>query len=380
MNETILPTGCYDILPPYARLGGQLDYQLLAHFESYGYQQVSPPLLEYTESLLAGRGTILSPQVIRVMDPHAQKVMGLRADTTLQIARIATSRLADAARPLRLCYSGPILRMKGSATTEKRQMQQTGIELIGADHVEADAEVILVALRALQSLGIGHITLDLNLPTLIGAILAESSLDNDELELVFEALARKDSTRLAQFSEPACDLLGELMLIDGDMHSVFEKLEGIDLPDISAPQIARLKELVEILQQQKGDNVTLILDVTERGGMDYYSGTSFSFFATEHNAELGRGGRYVIDRADSRESAIGSTFYSDSLHRLMPDSSSPPRVYVVDGLAEKYIQNLHNEGCITVLALPNDGDGDVRNIARKLGCDHVYQSGELKKL
>ena len=79
---------------------------MLNHFESYGYEQVGPPLFEYTESLLAGRGAVLSPQVIRVMEPDTQKVMGLRADMTLQIGRIASTRMKDAPRPLRLCYSG----------------------------------------------------------------------------------------------------------------------------------------------------------------------------------------------------------------------------------------------------------------------------------
>lgn len=380
MNQTLLPAGCYDVLPPYARLESQLDYQLLSHFEAYGYAQVSPPILEYAESLLAGRGAVLSPQVIRMMDPKSQKVMGLRADITLQIGRIATSRMTDTPRPLRLCYSGPVLRLVADATNPKRQMQQTGIELVGEDSAAADAEVILVALRALQAAGMGHITLDVNLPILIGAILAESSLDNEELSEVFEALAHKDSTKLKEFDEPACELLCELMLAGGDSEQAFKKLEASKLPESIEPELARLKELVSMLDAQKGSNVTLTLDVTERSGLDYYSGVSFAFFATEQGVELGRGGRYVIDRGSARESAIGCSLYSHKLNRLTPEAATPARVYIAAGIEDKDIEKLQDQGYVTILALSPSDAGDIRSIARSQACDYIYQDGELREL
>src|SRR5690606_36147989 len=126
----------------------ELSSALLSVFESFGYEQVSPPLLEYSDNLLTGRGAELSPQIFRVMDPGVHKVMGVRADITLQIARIAMSRLATAPRPLRLSYNGLILRMQGEQLKGDRQLRQAGIELIGASSPEADAEVILVAATA----------------------------------------------------------------------------------------------------------------------------------------------------------------------------------------------------------------------------------------
>src|SRR5262245_18668843 len=144
MPKPLLPIGCYDLLPPYARQESELSAALLSTFESFGYEQVAPPLLEYSDSLLAGRGAALSAQVFRVMDPGAHKVMGIRPDITMQIARIASGLLATAPRPLRLCYNGLILRMQGDQFKGDRQLRQAGIELIGAASPEADAEVILV--------------------------------------------------------------------------------------------------------------------------------------------------------------------------------------------------------------------------------------------
>ena len=175
MTKTLLPTGCYDLLPPQARQESELSSALLTVFESFGYEQVSPPLLEYSDSLLAGRGAILSPHIFRVMDANMHKVMGIRPDITLQVARIAASRLAHAPRPLRLCYNGLILRMLDEQLKNERQLRQAGIELIGAASPEADAEVIVVAAEALKKTGITKLSIDLNLPGIVGSLLASEN-------------------------------------------------------------------------------------------------------------------------------------------------------------------------------------------------------------
>jgi ATP phosphoribosyltransferase regulatory subunit len=380
MNRTLLPAGCYDVLPPRARLETDLSYQLLAQFEAHGYQQVSPPMLEYTDSLLAGRGSALSSQIIRVMDPHTQKVMGFRADMTLQIARIATTRMSDRPRPLRLCYAGPILRMQADSMHAERQMRQAGIELIGEANAKADAEVIYVAMKALEHTGVRALTIDLNLPAMIGGVLAESSLDSYEIAAVFEALAHKDSARLKQFREPACDLLCELMAVSGDAKTALEKLAKLSLPEMVKPYVNELTEVVRLLTPHLGDSVHLTVDVTERGGFDYYTGVSFAFFASLEGKELGRGGRYSIDAGGGKsEAAIGCTFYTDSLRNLLPQPSAREKVYVVGGLASKDLDKLHAEGYVTLLAL-NDADGEASARAKTLGCTYIYQQEKLTKL
>ena len=102
-------------------------------FAAHGYQRVKPPLLEFEDSLLAGSGAAVAEQTFRLMDPDSQRMMGLRADTTPQVARIATTRLADAPRPLRLSYAGQCLRVRGTQLAPDRQIAQAGIELIGHD-------------------------------------------------------------------------------------------------------------------------------------------------------------------------------------------------------------------------------------------------------
>ncbi|MBX9634247.1 MAG: ATP phosphoribosyltransferase regulatory subunit, partial [Magnetospirillum sp.] len=132
-NRALLPAGLRDILPLDAEHEAGVVGRLMAHFAAQGYERVKPPLIEFEETLLAGAGAATASQCFRVMDPLSQKMMGVRADLTPQVARIAVTRLAGAARPLRLSYAGQVLRVKGSQLRPERQFGQAGIELIGND-------------------------------------------------------------------------------------------------------------------------------------------------------------------------------------------------------------------------------------------------------
>ncbi|MDE2328199.1 MAG: ATP phosphoribosyltransferase regulatory subunit, partial [Rhodospirillales bacterium] len=160
-HPALLPAGFTDLLPPDAEAEARLTETLTASFGAHGYQRVKPPLVEFETTLLAGSGAAVAEQTFRLMDPESQRMMGVRADTTPQIARIATTRLAAAARPLRLAYAGQCLLVRGSQLAPERQVAQAGIELIGPDVPEADAEIIVTAAAALAATGIGEVSVDL---------------------------------------------------------------------------------------------------------------------------------------------------------------------------------------------------------------------------
>ena len=163
----LLPEGLHDDLPPGAGHEAETIERLVRHFAGYGYERVKPPLVEFEDSLLSGPGAGLARHMFRLMDPISQRMMGLRPDITPQVARIATTRLAGRARPLRLCYSGQVLRVRGSQLRPERQFAQAGAELIGAGSTEADAEVVLLAAEALAAVGVAGLTVDLTVPALV---------------------------------------------------------------------------------------------------------------------------------------------------------------------------------------------------------------------
>lgn len=380
MSRTLLPPGCYDLLPPHARHESELSHALLSVFESYGYEQVSPPLLEYSENLLAGRGLALSPQTFRIMDPAANKVMGLRPDITLQIARIASNRLTHAPRPLRLCYNGLILRMKGEQFKDDRQLRQAGIELIGAATPEADAEVIIVAASALQKAGIARLSIDLNLPGIVGSLLAAEKLDNDQLTTLFEAVAHKDVSAIRTLSFGYRDTLIELLQSAGPADSALAAIGRLDLPESARKQHRDLQEVVSILRRCGQGEWALTIDATESRGLSYHSGISFSIFIPGAACEVGRGGRYLIDgkKPGHDSEATGFTLYVETLRSLLHEPERGRRIFIADGITSGNAKALQADGFVTIHALAEYGHGEEE--ARRQECSHIYLNGQVKAL
>src|ERR1700761_1641427 len=166
----LLPAGLHDLLPPDAEREAALVEHAMAVFRAHGYERVKPPLVEFEESLLSGVGKGWSLETFRLLDPESQRMMGVRADMTLQVARLAASRLLKAPRPLRLSYSGEVLRVGGEQLSPERQFRQIGCELIGSLEPAADAEIILLAADALKRMGVRGLSIDLNLPTILPTI------------------------------------------------------------------------------------------------------------------------------------------------------------------------------------------------------------------
>ncbi len=310
--HSLLPSGCYDIVPPTAGAEATLVAALTGAFAQFGYLLVAPALLEYTDTLLAGRGAELSPQVLRVMDPETNRVMGLRADMTLQVSRLVRTRLRDTKRPLRLAYAGSVLRLKGHALEGRRQLHQVGLERVGAG-AQADTEVIYVALHALQKAGITGITLDLHLPPLLSGLLEGERAD------ALDAVAEKDSARVLRMGLKHGPLLAALMKATGPAETLLPHIRTLALPAHLATMLAPLERVVAMLAPLV-PGVEITLDLTERRGFDYYTGLSFSFFARESAQEIGRGGCYAIDE----ETAVGCSFFAERLATLLPPPVATP--------------------------------------------------------
>jgi len=123
-HRGLLPAGLADLLPPDAAREARAVDVAIERFAAFGYERVKPPLVEFEESLLGGPGAALSPQTFRLMDPVSQRMMGVRPDMTVQVARIAVTRLKHEPRPLRLSYGGNVIRVRGSALKPERQFAQ----------------------------------------------------------------------------------------------------------------------------------------------------------------------------------------------------------------------------------------------------------------
>jgi ATP phosphoribosyltransferase regulatory subunit len=373
-GKGLLPPGMNDILPPEAGFETATVNRLLGVFHAHGYAQVKPPLVEFEASLLAGAGTAMTQQTFRLMDPVSHAMLGLRADMTLQVARIATTRLAHEARPLRLCYAGQVLQVSGSQMRPERQVGQAGIELIGTESARADVEVIALAHEALSTLGIEGLSVDLNVPTLVPAICAALNLDEGETARVRVALDSKDAGAIAALGNGASNLLTGLLKAAGPAEAALAALAALELPAAAAAACASLKEIVTLLAERV-PGIRLTVDPVENRGFEYHTGIAFVLFALGARGELGRGGRYLAGGAgvpNGAEPATGFTLFMDTVISALSAAQMPERVFVPlgDGAA---VAQLQADGWITVAGL--DAAADPVAEAQRLGCTHVYKNG-----
>src|SRR5881394_2112930 len=160
MSAWVLPDHIADVLPSEARHIEELRRELLDTARGYGYELVMPPLLEHLESLLTGTGEALDLQTFKLVDQLSGRMMGLRADTTPQVARI-DAHLLNRIGVARLCYCGPVLHALPSGLHSTREPMRFGAEIYGHSGLEADLEVLDLALDCLRTAGLGKLTLDL---------------------------------------------------------------------------------------------------------------------------------------------------------------------------------------------------------------------------
>ncbi|MBC8241105.1 MAG: ATP phosphoribosyltransferase regulatory subunit [Alphaproteobacteria bacterium] len=373
-EQALLPEGLHDDLPPFAGHESRSIERLVAQFEAHGYERVKPPLIEFEASLLAGPGAGIARHMFRLMDPISQRMMGLRADMTTQVARIAASRLKDAPRPLRLCYAGQVLRVRGSQLRPERQFAQAGVELIGADGVAGDAELVLLAAEALQALGVQGLSVDLTVPSLVPLLTQALGLGGAEAEAARQALDARDGAAIETLAPPIRKQLADLMRAAGPAASALERLAGLDLPAPARALCDHLAALVQWLDQANG-GLTLTIDPGESRGFEYQTGVSFSLFAQGVRGELGRGGRYPLA---SGETAIGFTLYLDSLMRAVPEPAAPDRLYLPFGTRGERARQLRAEGWCTLQGL--DAGADPEEEARRLACNHILRGDQAKAL
>ena len=373
-NPALLPAGLRDLLPPDAETEASAVEALMDIFTGFGYQRVKPPLLEFEDSLLAGSGSAVAEQTFRLMDPDSQRMMGLRADTTPQVARIATTRLAGAPRPLRLSYAGQCLRVRGNQLAPDRQVAQAGIELIGHDSPEADAETIVVAAEALAAVGLTRVSFDLTLPMLVPSLLDDAGLAGADRVHLSRALDRKDAAAVARHGGALAPVLTELLLAAGPADRALTALAAASLPNTAGALAHRVAETVAAIRARAPD-LRLTVDPVEFRGFRYETGVSVTVYAPGRHEELGRGGRYICGDA---EPATGLTLYPDAILRVAPPRQPRHRVFIPFNADPAAAARLRAEGYATVAALAPMQDDTTE--ASRLGCSHILRSDRAEAL
>jgi len=287
-----LPDQIADVLPSEARHIEELRRLFLDTASSYGYELVMPPLLEHLESLLTGTGEALDLQTFKLVDQLSGRTLGLRADTTPQVARI-DAHLLNRSGVARLCYCGPVLHTRAERPHATREPLQFGAEIYGHAGLEADLEAQQLALQGLRAAGVSELAVDMADVRIVSSLLAGATITGATLALIHAALAAKDASELDSLtaslkggiSSTARQGLKALLQLYGDDQVLLEA-EKVLPP---APGLREALQNLKWLAAHAGA-VKVSFDLADLRGYAYYSGTRFAIYG--HGAELARGGRY----------------------------------------------------------------------------------------
>ena len=372
INKSLLPSGLRDQLPPHAAHEASIVERLINTCELSGYERVKPPLIEYEDTLFSGPGEAMVHSTFRLMDPVSRRMLGLRSDLTTQVARIASSRLGHTHHPLRLCYTGEVLRVMPDDLNPERELVQVGAELIGEDNALADIEVIYLAYDALSNVGAQSITIDITTPALILKLLEEIGLATEIGPKLRSALDKKDSSAIQEFAGANANLFTGLIEAAGSWDSSVKKLKALPLPKSINPILDRLEAVAAFIAEED-DNLQVTIDPVESRGFEYYSGLGFSFFSQGVRGELGRGGRYILNDGKSTGSC-GFTLYMETVLRALPEPISRNRLLVPHSINRDVLRSLRKDGWITVSLL--EQVDSLEKEAKRLNCSHIFSNNK----
>lgn len=309
-----LPDGVDELLPQQASAAEIMRRAALDLFASWGYAQIEPPLIEFTDSLLIGMGDDIALQSFRLTDQVSGRPMAVRADISAQAARIDAHSM-QAKDVNRLCYAGAVLHARPSPLAASRCPIMVGTELFGEPSVDGDIEVaslMLDSLRAVESalndqscssrqlqrltIDLGHVAIYRALTTRITQ--CNPNCSDDSLQQLFDAVQRKSAPDLQQLLPQIVDdqalatIIAQLPSLCGDV-SLLDRAREILLPlgEGVSSALDQLQLIAEVIAQRFPD-VAIYLDLGELRGYGYHSGVVFAAYAEGFGEALANGGRY----------------------------------------------------------------------------------------
>ena len=312
MKSQLLPEGFRDGLPDLAELEYEISSIFLDLMYLNGFMLVKPPLVEFENSLFFLKKDNENINSFRIMDPLTQKIMGIRSDITMQIARISSGSLSQIPRPLRLCYTGEVLKVKNNSVNLSRQFTQIGAEIIGVEKNYCLDELINLIKEVLEKINIQKFIFNFYMPDLIKIISKNYNLNSINHEKLVNCYRNKNISDLKNISEDLFEVSQLLLGLVGKVDKNTEKKIKSNLPkNIKNEILCFFKHIKKI----KGDfsDYEIIIDPLEIDETDYHTGFCFKVYS-ENSKELFSGGGYKVDGQD----CVG---FSGFLENFIFDSS-----------------------------------------------------------
>ncbi|HVA36628.1 MAG TPA: ATP phosphoribosyltransferase regulatory subunit [Candidatus Dormibacteraeota bacterium] len=379
-----LPAGTRDWLPGEFAAKRSLEAALRGVFVRFGYQEAATPGFERVDVIEAGLGKALAEESFRFSDRRGTN-LALRPEMTTPIARLVSTRLRGAPMPLRLCYVAPVYRYEEPQEGRMREFTQAGVELIGNASVEADVEIMLSALEALDAAGLPDARIDVNHVAIVEAVLREVGLSPDEEHQVKGLLGRRNLVALRAFCArhggPKVQVLPELALLRGGVEVLDRLLRHVPHPRVDGG-IARLRAILSRAESlSMGHRISI--DFALLRDFEYYTGLVFEAYVPELGFSLLGGGRYdgLLGNFGFPAPAVG---WTSGVERLLialerrgglPAAAAAPAEYLVAAGDDRLARSLREHGARVARSLDGADEGELLAQAQAHGIPCVVAGG-----
>tara|TARA_B100000686_G_scaffold281400_1_gene303097 strand:+ start:1307 stop:2437 length:1131 start_codon:yes stop_codon:yes gene_type:complete len=375
VKSQLLPEGFRDSLPDLAKEEFKVNSMFLELMNKNGYSLVRPPLLEFENSLFFLTKDTENLDSFRVLDPLSQKMMGIRSDITLQIARICCGSLSKNPRPLKLCYSGEILKVKNNSLNMSRQSIQIGSEIIGIEENSCENQVINLIIDILQKLKIKKFIINFTMPTLIESISKDFNLNKKDYEFVKEKFRNKNISGLDIISKKLEKVSSVLLSSIGNLSENISIIKKFKFPIHTQREIGSFIRIVNSVKKEFS-NLKILIDPLEIDESNYHSGMAFKVYS-ENLKELFSGGNYKI----FNENCIGFSGFVENLvkeTKIIPDSEK--KIFVSINLSNDLKKNLIKKGFIVIQAIKNHSEKKMMREAKLQKCEYLFVNNKILKM
>ena len=350
----LLPDGVEEILPAEAYKLESLRRHLLDLYESWGYQLVITPLIEYLDSLLVGSSTDLDLHTFKITDQLSGRMMGIRADITPQAARIDAHCL-NREGPVRLCYADNVLHTRPRGIMTSRVPIRIGAELYGYSGVECDIELVSIMHETLRAAEINDVHIVLGHVGIFRTLLLEANLDEGTERSLFEAVQRKEYDRINEVLNSSVidkelrQMLEQLTRLSGD-ETILEAAKQV-FAAAPVTVTAELDELVAIAEgiKKRLPEAAMFFDLCELRGYEYHTGIVFAAYTPNYGRAVAKGGRYdhigeVFGRARPASgfdsdlkvlAKLSNKIFKRRAAIVVPNNNDPDLLILVDTLREQ---------------------------------------------
>jgi ATP phosphoribosyltransferase regulatory subunit len=322
-----VPPGVQCFVGEEARRRRRIEERVVQVFEGWDYEEIIPPLYDYADVF---GGAALEARTYSFVGRDGS-LLALRPDFTSLVAKIAAGRLAVRPAPIRLYYSGEVLRYEPPKAGRQSELFQMGLEHLGGDRAAADVEVLAIAAECLDGLGVRDWVLALGHVGVFNALVSGCRLDTPRLDALRERVEAKDAAGarevLVSSSTPPeiAEAVARLSTLAGDLRLLGKARAALAVSEAAVASLEELSQVAEALGSA-GLSERLVLDLAEVRGLDYYTGLVFRVYAPGLGFEVGGGGRYdtLLGRFGRPMPAVGFMLGLDRVALLLERQGPPP--------------------------------------------------------